>query len=57
MNPLETIEKAVSALPPFELAQFRSWFAEFEAQNWDSQIEVDALAEKLGASADEALAD
>jgi hypothetical protein len=54
---LESIEKAVEALPPSELAEFRHWFAEFDAAAWDRQIEQDAASGKLDDLASEALAD
>ena len=57
MGNVKSIEKAVEALPPSELAEFRRWFAEFDAAAWDTQIEQDATTGKLGALAAEALAD
>jgi hypothetical protein len=35
MNSVEMIEKAVRALPPGELAAFRSWFEKFDVMIWD----------------------
>ncbi len=57
MGGVKTIEKAVEALPPSELAEFRRWFAEFDAATWDKQIEPDAASGKLDRLAAEALAD
>ena len=57
MGNVKSIEKAVESLPPSELAEFRRWFAEFDADAWDKQIEQDAEAGKLDALAAEALAD
>lgn len=57
MGDIHSIEKAVEALPPSELAEFRRWFAEFDAARWDVQVEADANAGKLDALAAEALAD
>ena len=57
MSNVEAIEEAVQSLPPVELAEFRRWFAEFDAAAWDSQIEADADAGKLDALAAEALAE
>lgn len=57
MGNLKSIEKAVESLPPSELAEFRHWFAEFDAAAWDHQIERDAGAGKLDALASEALSD
>ena len=57
MGNVKSIEKAVEALPPAELAEFRRWFAEFDAAAWDAQIEQDAAAGKLDHLASEALDD
>lgn len=57
MGNVKSIENAVEALPPSELAEFRRWFAEFDAAAWDKQIEQDAAAGKLDQLAAEALAD
>lgn len=57
MSDIKSIEKAVAALPPAELAEFRRWFAEFDAQAWGRQIEQDAVSGKLDHLAAEALAD
>jgi hypothetical protein len=37
MSNIQEIERAVSQLPPKELAKFRAWFAEFDADLWDQQ--------------------
>lgn len=57
MSTVEAIEHAVAHLPAADLAEFRRWFAEFDAAAWDAQIETDAHAGKLDAWADEALAE
>lgn len=57
MENVKLIETAVEALPPSELAEFRDWFAAFDAAAWDGQIEQDAAAGKLDPLATEALAD
>ena len=57
MGNVKTIEKAVESLPSSELAEFRRWFAEFDASVWDKQIEQDAASGKLDGLAAEALAD
>jgi len=57
MSKVETLERKVSALSVEELAEFRQWFAEFDAAAWDGQIERDARAGKLDKLADEALRD
>lgn len=57
MSKLKALEERVSALSPEELAEFRRWFAEFDAAAWDRQIERDVKTGKLDALADEALRD
>jgi hypothetical protein len=51
------IERAVSQLPPKELAHFREWFEEFDAKIWDRQFEEDAKSGKLDKLANQAIAD
>ena len=51
------IEKAIQKLPRRELAKFRAWFAEFDAAQWDKQIEQDTAAGRLNAMANEAIQD
>ena len=55
MTTVEDIEKAVAKLTPKQLAKFRAWFDEFQAQLFDEQIERDAKAGKLDKLAEEAL--
>jgi hypothetical protein len=57
MPTLETAEKMVEQLTAEELAQFRKWFAEYDSDQWDEQIEADAAAGKLDALEKEALED
>ena len=57
MGDVRSIEKAIQALPPAELAELRRWFAEFDAEAWDLQLEQDARAGKLDTLAAEALTD
>jgi hypothetical protein len=57
MSTITEIEQAVQRLSPQELAEFREWFAEFDAELWDRQIERDAAAGRLDALADEARGD
>jgi hypothetical protein len=57
MTLLQKIEKDVSLLPQSELAEFRSWFEEFNAEKWDKQFEKDVKAGKLDQLADKAIAD
>jgi uncharacterized membrane protein len=56
MSKIGDIQKAVERLSPEDLAKFREWFEEFEARQWDEQIERDAKAGKLDRLAAEASA-
>jgi len=47
MGEIERLEEQVQRLPPSDLAKFRAWFVEFDAQVWDRKIEADARAGKL----------
>lgn len=57
MSRLEALEREVETLSPEELAAFRDWFAEYDWQAWDRQLERDVAAEKLDGLAEEALAE
>jgi hypothetical protein len=47
MNTVDEIEKAVSKLPPEELAAFRAWFEAFDEERFDEKIDRDAASGKL----------
>ena len=52
------IEQAIIELSPEELARFRAWFDEYDAEVWDKQIEADAKSgclDKLNSEANEEL--
>ncbi len=51
---VQEIEQAVSRLPAKDLALFRRWFQEFDAQLWDEQFEQDVKAGKLDELAERA---
>ena len=55
MTKIQKIEKEVKSLSPKELAEFRDWFREFDAEVWDAQLEADARAGRFDRLADEAL--
>ncbi len=55
MSKVENLEKEVEQLSDQELAQFRRWFAEFDAELWDRQFEADVKSGKLDKLADKAL--
>ena len=57
MSAVEKLELLIKSLSPEELAQFREWFAEFDAQVWDRQIEADVAAGKLDRLIEESMAD
>ena len=56
MSKVEDAEQLVAQLNPAELADFRRWFAEFDAETWDRQVEADVASGKLDALAERALA-
>jgi len=49
MTTVAEITGAVKRLPKKDLARFRRWFAEFDAQLWDQQLEADVAAGRLDA--------
>ena len=51
---VQELEKAVTQLPSPEMAQFKAWFEEYQADLWDQQIERDAVAGRLDALAEQA---
>lgn len=57
MSRVEAIEEEVQQLSPQELADFREWFAHYDADAWDRKLEADIEAGKLDELAERALAD
>ena len=57
MGSVNEIEAAILKLSEAELAAFRAWFAEFDAEALDRRIENDVVSGRLDALADEALDD
>ena len=57
MGKIEKLEQEIRDLSDEELARFRQWFAEFDAEVWDRQIEADAASGKLDRLAEQALRD
>ena len=47
MSQVEMLEQTVKQLSPDERAAFRTWFIEFDAAEWDHQIEMDSETGKL----------
>jgi len=54
---LSDLEKAVSNLPPDQLAKFRDWFEAFDSARFDQKIERDTKAGKFDRLAEQALTD
>ncbi len=52
---LTEIKQAVSELSDQDLANFRTWFAEFDAQEWDRKFEKDVTEGKFDKLAEKAL--
>ena len=57
MSTVHEIEAAIRQLAPDDLAAFRRWYAEFDAEAWDRQVDRDVAAGRLDSLADEALLD
>ena len=57
MSEVEQLEQKIQNLPEAELAKFRAWFAEFDANVWDRQLERDVSVGQPDALADKALRD
>ena len=55
MIEIEKLEREVQKLNREELAAFRDWFRQYDSDEWDRQIEQDALAGKLDSVAEEAI--
>lgn len=56
MTKLEKIEQEIASLTPGEVAKLAQWFAAFQADLWDKQIETDARTGRLDRLADQAIA-
>jgi hypothetical protein len=57
MSSVQEIEEAIRRLQPSDLEAFRVWFAEFDAELWDREMEADVAAGRLDHLAEEALRD
>ena len=51
------IESEIVRLAPEELRKLRAWFAEFDMEQWDRQIEADSAAGKLDGMIERAMKD
>jgi predicted esterase len=54
---VEELEKAVSSLAPEDYDSFRGWFADFDMNQWDKQIEEDSKSGRLDSMINKALED
>jgi hypothetical protein len=57
MSTIQQLENGVRQLSSEELATFRAWFAEFDAEAWDRQFEADVSAGRLDWLVEEARRD
>jgi uncharacterized protein YfaT (DUF1175 family) len=57
MSKVESLEHEVEKLTPEELKVFREWFAAYDADAWDREMERDVAAGRLDRLAAEALAE
>ena len=55
MGMIENLEEQVRTLSAEDLARFREWFAQFDAEAWDRQLQADVKAGKLDRLAERAL--
>jgi hypothetical protein len=55
MGKVEQIERQVEALSAQELESFREWFAAYDANTWDRELQEHAATGKLDALANKAL--
>jgi hypothetical protein len=55
MTKLDELEEEVRGLDRKDLAVFRNWFQDFDAEEWDRQIEMDVASGRLEALAQKAL--
>ncbi len=57
MSQVKDLESQIKGLSTEELAAFRQWFAAFDAEVWDRQLDADVAAGKLDGVAARALQD
>ena len=55
MSQIEMLEQNVKQLSPSELSAFRAWFIDFDAAEWDRQLETDSETGNLDRLAQSAL--
>ena len=54
---VQQIKKEVAGLPKMQLKEFRSWFEDFDASEWEKQFEEDIASGKLDDIAKKAVSD
>jgi len=54
---VQQIKKEVAGLPKVQLKEFRLWFEEFDASEWDKQFEKDVASGKLDNIANRSVSD
>jgi hypothetical protein len=47
MSTVEEVEAALQRMSPEERAEFRAWYAEFDADEWDRELKADAVSGRL----------
>lgn len=57
MSRVEQLEQRIAELDADELKELRAWFALYDAEVWDRQIESDSKRGRLRRLVDQALAD
>jgi hypothetical protein len=57
MTKVQALEREIETLSPEELAELRVWLDEWEADEWDREIERDAASGKLDKLFEKSLAD
>ena len=57
MSNIRDLEKAITDLPPNDLANFRAWFEKFDNKNWDQQFEQDVKLGRLDKYAEQVIKD
>jgi hypothetical protein len=55
MTTVEAIKRAIADLTEDERRALRSWYEQFDAEQWDTQIEQDIADGRLDSLADEAI--
>jgi hypothetical protein len=57
MTKVDALKRDIQNLTQDELAEFRKWFADYDGELWDRQIEADSKAGKFDQLVAEALAE